>query len=454
MLSTILNGLWSRKRRLMGTCVAVVLGVAFLAGTMILGDTTKAGFTDTFTAANDGTDVVVRNATRIGSEEERTRGLIDESMVAHVAAIDGVAAAVPEVRGVAQLIGADGKPVGGNGPPTMATNWIDDPELGWLTLVDGRQPAAGAEGQPLEVVIDRATANDEDLSVGDTTTVLTPDRIPVTIVGLATYGDTERVGGVTYVAFDTDTAQQILAGSETQISSVLVRGTDGVSATELEGSIASSLPGGVEAITGADLTAEQEKDIESDFLGFFKMILLAFAGIAIVVAAFSIHNTFSILVAQRTRESALMRAIGASRRQVIVSVAVEAVMIGVLATGIGFAAGIGIAALLQNVMESGLDMPNADLVIGSGAVIASAIVGIGTTLIASVGPAVKASRVAPLAALRDVSIDRSGSSKVRAGIGLLLTGAGIAALVTATSTPDAAMSRAASGRSGCSLVPW
>jgi len=284
--------------------------------------------------------------------------------------------------------------------------------------------------------------------------VLTPDRIPVTIVGLATYGDTERVGGVTYVAFDTDTAQQILAGSETQISSVLVRGTDGVSATELEGSIASSLPGGVEAITGADLTAEQEKDIESDFLGFFRMILLAFAGIAIVVAAFSIHNTFSILVAQRTRESALMRAIGASRRQVIVSVAVEAAMIGVLATGIGFAAGIGIAALLQNVMESGMDMPNADLVIGSGAVIASAIVGIGTTLIASVGPAVKASRVAPLAALRDVSIDRSGSSKVRAGIGLLRTGAGIAALVTATSTPDAAMSRAASGRSGCSLVPW
>src|SRR6266545_4328806 len=102
MLSTILKGLWSRKRRLMGTCIAVVLGVAFLAGTMILGDTTKAGFTDTFTSANDGTDVVVRNATRIGSEEERTRGLIDESMVADVAAIDGVAAAAPEVRGVAQ----------------------------------------------------------------------------------------------------------------------------------------------------------------------------------------------------------------------------------------------------------------------------------------------------------------------------------------------------------------
>ena len=112
---------------------------------MILGDTTKAGFRDTFASANDGTDVVVRNATRIGSEEERTRGLIDESMVDEIAAVDGVAAAVPEVRGVAQLIGADGKPVGGDGPPTIATNWIEDPELGWLTLSEGRAPSRSAK---------------------------------------------------------------------------------------------------------------------------------------------------------------------------------------------------------------------------------------------------------------------------------------------------------------------
>lgn len=151
MLNTIFKSLWSRKRRLIGTCVAVVLGVAFLAATMILGDTTKAGFSDTFTSANDGTDVVVRNGTRIGSEEARTRGLIDESMVGDIAAIDGVAVAVPEVHGVAQLIGADGMPVGGDGPPTIATNWIDDPELGWLTLIDGREPATPIQGQPGEV---------------------------------------------------------------------------------------------------------------------------------------------------------------------------------------------------------------------------------------------------------------------------------------------------------------
>ena len=445
MLTTILKSLWSRKRRLFGTCIAVVLGVAFLAGTMILGDTTKSGFSSTFASANDGTDVVVRNATRIGSEEERTRGLIDESMVADVAAVSGVAAAVPEVRGVAQIIGADGKPVGGNGPPTIATNWIDDPELGWLTLTEGRAPAEAPHGAPLEVVVDQATAEDEGFAIGDTAEVLTPARTPVTIVGLATFGDTERVGGVTYVAFDTDTAQEILAGSPDKISSVLVRATDGISATELEHRLADGLPDGMEAITGAALTAEQEKDIESDFLGMFRMILLVFAGIAMVVAAFSIHNTFSILVAQRTRESALMRAIGASRRQVIASVTAEALIIGVISTAIGFAAGVGIASFMQNLLEDGMDMPDATLTVGSGAVVAAAIIGIGTTLVASVGPALKASKVAPLAALRDVALDRTATSKTRAIVGTVLTGAGMAAVITAASSTDGAMSRAGLG---------
>jgi putative ABC transport system permease protein len=440
MLRTILQTIWSRKRRLAGTSIAVVLGVAFLAATLILGATTKAGFRDTFTAANDGTDVVVRNATRIGSDEERMRGLVDGSMVADVAAIDGVEVAVPEVRGTAQVIGADGKPVGGDGPPTIAANWVADPELGWLTLTEGRPPAASGE-----VVIDTATAEAADLTVGDETTVLTPVPIPVTVVGVATYGDTERVGGLTYVAFDTSTAQQLLTGGTTQLTGILVRAADGVTPDELASRIEATLPEGLEAITGAELTAEQQRDVESDFLGFFQTLLLAFAGIAVVVAAFSIHNTFSILVAQRTRESALLRAIGASRRQVILTVAAEALAVGVLATAIGFAAGVGIASVLQSAMESGSELPAADLAIGTGAIVASAVIGIGTTLVASVGPAVKASRVAPLAALRDVAVDRSANSVWRAVAGVVVAGAGIAALVTATSDPENAMARAGLG---------
>jgi putative ABC transport system permease protein len=443
MLRTILKTLWSRKRRLAGTSIAIILGVAFLAATMILGSTTKAGFRDTFTAANDGTDVVVRNETRIGSEESRMRGLIDETTVADVAGVDGVASAVAEVRGTAQLIGADGDPVGGNGPPTIAANWVADPELSWLTLTAGRAPEAGGE-----VVLDQASAERADLSVGDETTVLTPEPVSVTVVGLATYGETEQVGGVTYIAFDTDTAQELLTGSTDSVTGVLVRGADDVSAEELESRIAGTLPDGIEAITGAELTAEQQRDVESDFLGFFQTLLLAFAGIAIVVAAFSIHNTFSILVAQRTRESALMRAVGASRRQVVLTIAAEALAIGVLATAIGFAAGVGIASVLQSVMESGLELPDADLAINASAIIASAVIGIGTTLVASVGPAIKASRVPPLAALRDVAVDRSGASVLRAVIGVLVAGAGAAAVITATSTPEAALARAGLGSLG------
>jgi putative ABC transport system permease protein len=440
VLRTIFANLWSRKRRLAGAGIAVVLGVAFLAATMVLGATTKAGFAGTFTAANDGTDVVVRNATRMGSDESRMRGLVDESMVAEVAAVDGVEAAVPEVRGNAQLIGADGSPVGGDGPPTVAVNWIDDSELGSLTLVAGRAPDAAGE-----VVVDRATADSAGLAIGDDTTVLIPEPVPVTVVGLATYGDTDQLGGVTYVAFDTATAQTLLTGGDTQLTGVLVRGAAGVDPDALAARIDATLPDGIEAITGAELTAEQQEDVESDFLGFFQTILLAFAGIAMVVAAFSIHNTFSILVAQRTRESALMRAIGASRRQVILSVAAEALVIGIVATAIGFAAGIGIAGALQAAMESGLDLPGADLVIGSGAVIASVVIGVGTTLVASVGPALKVSRVPPLAALRDVAVDRSATSVWRALAGVTVAGAGAAALVTATSTPEDAMARAGLG---------
>jgi putative ABC transport system permease protein len=440
MLRTALTNLRGRKRRLASTGIAVVLGVAFLAATLILGSTIKAGFRDTFTAANDGTDVIVRDETRIGTDELRVRGLVGESIVADVAAVDGVAAAVPEVTGTAQLIGADGRPVGGDGPPTVAANWVDDPELARLALTAGRAPAASGE-----IVIDVASADAGELAIGDQTTVLTPAPVPVTVVGLATYGDTEHVGGVTYVAFDTDTAQRLLTGGTSELTGVLVRAADGVSPDQLASRISTTLPDGVEAITGPELTAEQQRDVERDFVGIFQTLLLAFAAIAVVVAAFSIHNTFSILVAQRTRESALMRAIGASRRQVVLGVAAEAFVVGVLATAVGFVAGIGIAGLLHSLMESAMDMPDASLVIAPSAIVASAVVGIGTTLVASVGPAFKASRVAPLAALRDVAVDRSATSVWRALVGVLITGAGMVALFTATSNPDNAMSRAGLG---------
>ena len=247
------------------------------------------GFNRAFTEANAGTDVVVRSSTVIGSDETKVRDTIPAGVLDTVAAVDGVAVAVPSIEGTATIIGADGDRIGGDGPPTTGANWIDDPDLNPYRLAEGRAPAADDE-----VVIDRGSAERGDLAVGDRTTVLTPDPVEVTIAGIATFGDVDSLGPTTYTAFTLDAARDLLLDRPDALSSVLVAAEDGVNPTTLRDEIAQLVPARIEALTQQELTAEQEADIESDFLGMFEVILLAFAGIALVVAAFSIHNTFSI----------------------------------------------------------------------------------------------------------------------------------------------------------------
>jgi putative ABC transport system permease protein len=428
MWKTTLKSIGAHKRRLLATSSAVVLGVAFLSGTFVLGDTMETGFGDVFGEANAGTDAVVRSSTEVGDDDITERGLLDASIVDDVAAVDGVAAAVPEIYGTGQIVGSDGDPLGGNGPPTQAGNWITDPDINPWQITDGRAPEA-----PAEVVIDKASADKGDLGVGDTTTIRTPQPIEVTVVGVATFGDADSAGPQTYAAFTTDFAQENLLPEPGQVSHVLVAADDGVSQQALVDRLAPVLPDGSEAITGVALTDEQQSELEGDFLGFFEAFLLVFAGIALVVATFSIYNTFSILVAQRTRESALLRALGASRRQVLGSTVVEALVVGVLASAIGVAAGVGLAAGLSALSESaGFAVAGTALVVETSALVLSAVVGVLVTLVASAAPAVKASRVAPLAALRDVAIDRSGASWVRGVLGVVVAGAGVAATVGGT----------------------
>ncbi len=441
MLNVTLSGLWARKRRLFGASLAVVLGVAFLAATLVLGDTMRAGFGRAFAEANDGIDVVVRSADTIGSGDSQVRDAIDASLVDDVASVPGVRAAVPRIEGIATIVGADGTRVGGGGPPTAGDNWIDDPALNPWRIAEGRAPTAAGE-----VVIDRASARTGDLHVGDHTTVLTPEAVPVTVVGIATFGDSDSLGPTTYTAFTLAEASALFAPRPDTVSSILVAADAGVSGETLRDEIAQLLPARIEALTQDELTAELNQQLGDAFLDMFQLILLAFAGIALVVATFSIHNTFSILVAQRTRESALLRAVGASRRQVLVAVAGEALAIGVIASAIGFGVGVGLAAGLRALMDSaGLTGPGSGLVIHTGSVVIAAAVGVLATLVASVTPAMRASRVAPLAALRDVAVDRSATSKARALAGLVLAAAGAAVVVTATSVPGGALARAGLG---------
>ncbi|HLT69420.1 MAG TPA: FtsX-like permease family protein [Acidimicrobiales bacterium] len=432
MLRTTVKSLAAHKRRLLATCSAVLLGVAFLAGMLVLGDTMTEGFSRMFTEANSGTDVVVRSSVEVGAGDFAERGTIDRALVEEVAAVDGVESAAASIIGHGRIVGADGDPVGGNGPPTYAGNWIADDDLNPYDLAEGRAPEA-----PGEVVIDKAAAKAGDLAVGDTTIVRTPEPIEVTIVGLATFGEADSQGPITWAAFTDEFAEEVVLRQPGQVTRIVASAEDGVSQDELARRIDAVLPDGVETLTGAELTEEEETALQEDFLGFLRIFMLVFAGIALVVATFSIYNTFSILVTQRTRESALLRAVGASRGQVLRSVALEALVVGLVASAGGIALGIGLAAGLLSVME-GMNMavPGTPLVIGTGTIVTAAAVGVLVTLLASVAPAVRASRVAPLAALRDVAVDRSATSRVRAAGGALAGAAGAVLVVAGASGRD------------------
>lgn len=428
MWRTTIRTVGAHKRRFLATCSAVLLGVAFLSGTLVLGDTMRAAFLDMFTEANAGIDAYVRNTTVVGEGDFTERGPVDAALLDDVSAVEGVAVAAPVIEGTAQITGSDGDPLGGNGPPTLAGNWIADQGLNPWRLVDGRAPAAAGE-----VVIDRGSAEGGDLAVGDTTTLRTPDPLEVTVVGVASFGDADSRGPTTWAALSLDQARDVLVPSPDQLTGIVVAAEEGVGQAELVERLRPTLPGGFEAISGSDLTDEQQADIESDFLGFFEALLLVFAGIALVVATFSIYNTFSIVVAQRTRESALLRALGASRRQVLSSVVAEAVVVGLVASALGIAAGVGLAAGLMALMESaGFSVTSTPLQIGPRSVLAGLAVGLAVTVVASITPAVRASRVAPLAALREVAVDRSGASVARAGAGVVATGAGATLAVVGT----------------------
>ena len=416
-----LKSIAAHKRRLLASGLAVLLGVAFLAGTLVLYHTLINGFSDVIAEANKGTDALVRSSLELGQEERTERGLIDRSLADTIAAVDGVAAVAPRIESSGRIVGADGDPIGG-GAPTTAGNWVDDDRLNPYDLAEGRAPAASGE-----VVIDKAAAEDGELVVGDTTVVRSPDRVEVRIVGLATFGGADSQGSATYAGFTAEFADEVLLPEPGKATSIAVAAEPGVSQAELVRRLDAVLPDGVEALTGAELTREMEEETQGEDHEAFQQALILFAGVALVVATFTIYNTFSILVAQRTRESALLRALGASRVQVLGSVTAEALAVGLLASVGGIAAGMGLALGLLALMDAiGLTTPASPLALDTSTVAIALAVGVVVTLVASLAPAVRASRVAPLAALRDVAVDRSATSRRRAVAGAVVTGAGIA----------------------------
>ena len=431
MVNVTLRGLRAHKRRMAGTVLAVFLGVAFLSGTLVLGDTLRANFDTLFAGANAGTDAVVRSPSIISAgggrgPDAEQRALVPAALAARLRAVDGVAAAEPSIEGYGQLIGSDGKAVGGNGPPRLAGNWITDAELNPYRLVEGRAPQADGE-----VVVNRGAAEAGKLRVGDTTIVQTPEPVRVTVVGIATFGSEDGLGAVTFTAFTLPAAQARVAKAPGMASSIVVRATPGVTQEELAGRLRPVVGDGLEVLTGEAFTAENTDDIGRRFLDMFTTFLTVFAGVALLVATFSIYNTFSILVAQRSRESALLRALGAARGQLVASVVIEALVVGLVASAAGLAGGVAVAGLLKGLFDGfGFSLPAGGLAFEPSTAVICMVVGTAVTLAAGVWPAVKASRVAPVAALRESAAEPPHASRLRAVAGAVLTALGAATVLS------------------------
>ncbi|MFP3907654.1 MAG: ABC transporter permease, partial [Acidimicrobiales bacterium] len=431
MLRTTLTNLRARKLRVLATSLAVLLGVAFMSGTMVLSDTMGRSFDELVEEVYADTSAVVRGEAAFDSPDPfgaPSRPLVEETLVDEVAAIDGVVAAFGLVEGYAQIVGTDGRPLGdpGMAAPTFGVAWPENDLFNPLTVIDGRGPRSGDEA-----VIDKASADAGDLSVGDTTIVLTAaGPSPITIVGIARWGDADSPLGASITAFTPTYAQELLA-SPGRVNQVQVVAADGISEEEVRDRVATIVPDGLEVVTGAGIVAEEQGEIR-ELISFFGTFMLTFAIVALFVGSFIIYNTFSILVAQRNREMALLRALGASRRQVLGALLLEAAVVGAIASVLGLVAGVGVARLLEALLAGlGMEVPAGGVVVTAGTVAAAVFAGLVVSVAAAVIPARRASRIPPVAAMTDVDASRGtrvrlrtvvGSGGVAAGVGLISIG--------------------------------
>ena len=414
MIRVALRGMAGRKLRTALTAIAIVLGVAMMSGAYVLTDTIDKAFDAIFVESYAGTDAVVSGKDAgISFEGEQSQPApIPENVLERVRALDGVEVATGSVMDFqTKLLKPNGEAISTGGAPSFAFGIETAPEydrFNPLNLVEGRWPA-GAE----QVVIDERVADEERLAIGDRIGVaaLGPAQ-EFEIAGIAKYGDLSSIGGATFAIFDIPTAQALL-DKKGQLDSVQAAAEDGVSSQQLVSRMRDELGSTVTVRSGAEQATEDSDEIGT-FTSIIRYFLLSFAGIALFVGAFVIFNTLSITVAQRTREFATLRTVGASRRQILASVVVEALVIGVLASVVGLFAGLGLAVgLNQLFIALDVDLPQTDTVFATRTIVVSLLVGTVVTLFAGLSPALRATRVPPIAAVREgATLPRSALSRL------------------------------------------
>src|SRR5580693_2093323 len=435
MWKVTIKGLLAHKLRLGLTALAIVLGVTFISGTFVLTDTLHNTFTTLFSNIYSKIDFQVRGTAQLGSGGNAVRNELPESLLATVRAVPGVAAADGQVTGYAQFISHDGKAIQTGGAPTLAVSFNPDPQFSSLHLIAGAPPTT-----PDDVVMDAGTAQKYDFSVGQQVRILTTGPTQTfTITGIAEFGTANNLAGATLAAFTLPTAQAI-AQETGKLDDINVVTASGADKSAVQQAIAKALPPGVEVVTGQTVVNESTSSV-NQALSFFSTALLVFAFISLFVGAFTIYNTFSIIVGQRTRELALLRVVGASRGQVLRSVLTEAAIVGfissALGVGLGVLAAIGLKALLNGF---GTSLPAGPLTFEPRTAIVGLAVGTLVTLVSAIGPARNAVRIPPVAALTDRPSDGAGAAPTRGRIisgtaltllGVLLLGLGLSKPVVA-----------------------
>lgn len=418
MLRVALKDLLARKRRLVTTSIAIVLGIAFLTGTQLLSSTLRDSVESLIGDVYKGIDAVVRSpSTQETPFGQPIRNTVPATVVDEVRQVDGVRVAEGFVESTGpSLVDKDGKVFGnsGFGPPTLVYNWIDDDDLRPGKVTSGHGPESDDE-----IVLDFKTVDELGLKLGDRVTLATlqSGTEEYTLVGIAGLGeDGKSATGAKPMFFTTPTAMRLV--NQTGFNFVAVGADEGVTQQELADRLAAALPD-QQVLTGEAFTDESAESIAIfvDFLGTFVSV---FGYIALFVSIFIIYNTFSIIVAQRTRETALLRAVGARRRQVLWATMLEAVIIGLIASVLGLLLGVALAALLILAVGSFFTVDSAVPGLTVGVVITSLVVGVGVTLLSALVPALRSSKIPPIAALSEVSLDRSGLSVSRRVWGTIL----------------------------------
>ncbi|MFJ5547646.1 ABC transporter permease [Streptomyces sp. NPDC093225] len=452
MLRTALRNVLAHKARLAMTVLAVCLGVAFISGSLVFADSTTAAYRASLAKDYAGIAVVIEPTYPPGAPADRRRSPLDDALVARLAAVPGVAVARPVLDGSVTLAAKDGEPL-------RADDAMGRLAAGYLPGADGTDPrhpltAGRAPRSAGEVALDRGSATAGGYALGDTVTLAGDGPVlRMRLVGLVGTHDTRVTSGGTLAVFDRSTARRLFdaPGGYTGIDLSAAPGTYPVELAERVGPL---LPAGrAEAVTATALANQQSVYVDTRTSSYARLPLV-FAVVSLFIGSFLIINTFGMLVTRRSREIALLRAVGATRRQVVRSVLAEAALVGLIASALGFVLGLGVATVLPDVLGTGDDLlPRGPLVIGPAPASASLAVGVGVTVLAAWLPSRRAARIAPVAAMRSAGLPPAAApSRLRGAIGaaLLVLGAGL--LLSLGGAKDASDDNLRTALLGCGVL--